>query len=271
MTDLIVALWLLSSVPICWAASRATLHMPPLGRWVALLMLVAFSWLGAMLALGSFLPASGGQGGRLGMLVLSAVLLAPLVWAFRRAPKPAKPTAPTRPNVGADEKPFWLDRPEVRASMQKVRDRLSSEQAVERSRVGARLARSGYSDEIARNIAASNDAAVSMARAAKPVPPPVAVRIASRPSMGGYFFNYAKPGEAPEQRHATFTSFSIYGGSVYLNGDDHDRYDEERSFKVSRIKGKFTDADTGEMVTLRTVKRGLPETSPSFGASDDEY
>lgn len=62
-------------------------------------------------------------------------------------------------------------------------------------------------------------------------------------------------------------SVSFYNGQMYLNGSDVDRMGAERSFKATRVRGKFVNAETGEIVAVSDVVRGLPLVPSSFGSN----
>lgn len=84
-------------------------------------------------------------------------------------------------------------------------------------------------------------------------------------TSNGYLFDYLKwDADEPETRHVTFLSYSMHDGDLYLNGLDHDRGFDERTFKAERIESDFTDAYTGEVMSLRSIKRWLYETEPTF-------
>ncbi len=351
MNELIVALWFLSIVPLVLLAGRATRGLPVVRRWWLLVWFVLSGWLGLFFVAGAFVRVSGetpATSANISMLLVGALLCSPLAWGLWRR-RAVDAAGSSRPAVAPDDDDN---------------------------------AAHPVSHSIAQHIAASNDAAVSMARGDDRAPPsalqvatwrfsardesgdvreewrvrfthhyrhlgdvffvgqvpgsdcahtfnsealpkmlanaetgeltsPYLLQLAlpevtpmwARPSetshIGAppkpaksssrrrrkptpsdlsahevgpvFYFDYTTYDGDSSSREVSFTSFSRYDGAVYLNGRDHDRGGAARSFKASRVAGKFTDAATGEIVSLRKLMRDLPETQPSFGARYDDW
>ena len=87
------------------------------------------------------------------------------------------------------------------------------------------------------------------------------------PPRSTYLFTYTPRTGPREQRRVTMSSVSCYNGQMYLNGSDADRMGAERSFKATRVRGKFVNAETGEIVAVSDVVRGLPLVPSSFGSN----
>ena len=245
-SDLAVAAWLLSIVPLAMLVGRITLGLPALKRWAQAAFFLLTAWFGLFLMAGVFIRTPDQDPAPaeiiVTMYVVGLIFCAPLAWRIWRR-RPFADSAGAAPRSPAEPAP-------------------ASRRIASRFRELAQAARASL--ETARAQFRPDGFALPP----RPQAQPRELAPTAPSSLTVHRFHYTKRGGDPHEREVMFTSHSYYGGDLYLNGYDLER-GEDRTFKADRIVALLIDMDTGEMVAPAALAEALDEVDPPFG--DDRW